>query len=587
MGKFKRLVAVLFCCATLIHSQPAKAFWPVFDFIDTVPIFSQISTVIDSLKNLKEQLVQLKENLKALGDQISSIAAFAKEIGDTISEAAAVIAEGTSFINETLGTNIDVGDKIVGATEGIVRATGDVANVVVDSTKYIADGVNVVDAGIGGISEAEGLGKTVQDGLNKYDEVNNTLKDINAERAKEGDIEKSKKDKFKDFIDDADRITGGKYSNEIGDAKDTIDNVDKVLNKEKCQGEECENRDFYDKTKGVLDDADTITGGRFSDEINDAKGAIDDAEGFLNKNKEPKGGDANKGEGEGDKKDKGNIIDKAKGVVSGVFDSENRGKVDKALGEVNKATGGKFGKQIDDANFILDQGNFVSDKAKENKANKNNLGGKVNPSSLPEPEVVEEEEEEEEVSLEEENLQIEAVKENINTALNESKMLNIQFNDLLDVSINTVQDNSEQNNKAIEMMSYAIKMAENLKEEEKKIFQTEINSIKEKQQAVSVRLIDIIEGVKENYNTEYKNKIEDGYKNYEKIAIAYIRGDATKDELNSLGEKLKKDSASIDVTPDSGVMKAVNNEIRMLQENLIKLHQKVKETELKNMNANS
>ena len=447
MGKFKRLVAVLFCCATLIHSQPAKAFWPVFDFIDTVPIFSQISTVIGSLKNLKEQLVQLKENLKALGDQINSIAAFAKEIGDLIEEAAATVAEGVNFVNETLGTDIDIGNKLVEAANGIANITTTVTETVIGSTNQIIAGM---DEGVRKLDQ--GITKTVENAI-------------------------SGKDKPED------------------------------------QTQSSEKRTTTPSTRPGTTTTPTVS--------------------------EPT-------------------------ITRPTTPTTNKPTVTlPTTPTVNKPA------------------ITLPTTEKPIVPSKNKLLGSLADLDI------EEEEEEEEITVEEENLQIEAIKENINMALDESKMLNTQFNDLLDVSINTIQNNSEQNDKTIDMMSYAIKMAKNLTEEEKSIFQTEINSIKEKQQAVSVRLIDIIEAMKENYNIEYKNKVEDGYKNYEKVAIAYIRGDATREELNSLGEKLKKDSASIDVTPDSGVMKGVKNEIHMLQENLVKLQQKIKETELKNMSANS
>ena len=451
MGKFKRLVAVLFCCATLIHSQPAKAFWPVFDFIDTVPIFSQISTVVDSLKNLKEQLVQLKENLKALGDQINSIAAFAKEIVDLAEYVAETVAEGVNFVNDTLGTNIDIGNKLVAAAKDIANVTTTVTDTVIGGTNQIIAGM---DEGVRNLDQ--GITKTVENAI-------------------------SGKDKSEEQTQSSEKRTT-MPSTRPGTTTTPTDNKPTVT---------------LPTTRPT-----TPT-------INKPTVTLPTTE---------------------------------KPIVPATPKASSLPKI---------------------------------------VPSKNKLLGSLDELDI------EEEEEEEEISTEEENLQIEAIKENITMALDESKVLNTQFNDLLDVSINTIQDNSEQNDKTIDMISHTIKIAKNLTEEEKSLFQTEVNSIKEKQQAASVKLINIIEAMKENYNTEYKNKIEDGYKNYEKVAIAYIRGDATKDELNSLGEKLKKDSASIDVTPDSGVMKGVKNEIHMLQENLVNLQQKIKETELKNMNANS
>ena len=486
MGKFKRLVAVLFCCATLIHSQPAKAFWPVFDFIDTVPIFSQISTVIGSLKNLKEQLVQLKENLKALGDQINSIAAFAKEIGDLIEEAAATVAEGVNFVNETLGTDIDIGNKLVEAANGIANITTTVTETVIGSTNQIIAGM---DEGVRKLDQ--GITKTVENAI-------------------------SGKDKPEDQTQSSEKRTTTPSTRPGTTTTPTV------------------SEPTITRPTTPTTNKPTVT------------------------------------------------LPTTPTVNKPAITLPTTPTVDKpTVTRPTTPTTNKPTVTLPTTPTVNKPAITLPTTEKPIVPSKNKLLGSLADLDI------EEEEEEEEITVEEENLQIEAIKENINMALDESKMLNTQFNDLLDVSINTIQNNSEQNDKTIDMMSYAIKMAKNLTEEEKSIFQTEINSIKEKQQAVSVRLIDIIEAMKENYNIEYKNKVEDGYKNYEKVAIAYIRGDATREELNSLGEKLKKDSASIDVTPDSGVMKGVKNEIHMLQENLVKLQQKIKETELKNMSANS
>ena len=522
MGKFKRLVAVLFCCATLIHSQPAKAFWPVFDFIDTVPIFSQISTVVDSLKNLKEQLVQLKENLKALGDQINSIAAFAKEIVDLAEYVAETVAEGVNFVNDTLGTNIDIGNKLVAAAKDIANVTTTVTDTVIGGTNQIIAGM---DEGVRNLDQ--GITKTVENAI-------------------------SGKDKSEEQTQSSEKRTT-MPSTRPGTTTTPTDNKPTVT------------LPTTRPTTPTINKP-TVT----LPTTRPTTPTINKPTVTLPTVTQPTTPTDNK------------PTVTLPTVTQPTTPTINEPIV--TLPTVTQPTTPTINKPT--VTLPTTEKPIVPATPKASSLpkivpSKNKLLGSLDELDI------EEEEEEEEISTEEENLQIEAIKENITMALDESKVLNTQFNDLLDVSINTIQDNSEQNDKTIDMISHTIKIAKNLTEEEKSLFQTEVNSIKEKQQAASVKLINIIEAMKENYNTEYKNKIEDGYKNYEKVAIAYIRGDATKDELNSLGEKLKKDSASIDVTPDSGVMKGVKNEIHMLQENLVNLQQKIKETELKNMNANS
>ena len=79
MRRYKRVLAVAFCCAFL-SIKPASAFWPVFDFQEIVPIYSQVSSSINSLKSVKDQLKSLTEVLDAIGKEIGSVANFAKDI---------------------------------------------------------------------------------------------------------------------------------------------------------------------------------------------------------------------------------------------------------------------------------------------------------------------------------------------------------------------------------------------------------------------------------------------------------------------------------------------------------------------------
>lgn len=191
----------------------------------------------------------------------------------------------------------------------------------------------------------------------------------------------------------------------------------------------------------------------------------------------------------------------------------------------------------------------------------------------------EEEEEEEEVSVEEENAKIEAVKESIYNALQNCKEIKVQFNDLLDLSISSIQENSNANSKTLDNITLVINRAEKLNETEKNNFINEVKDIKEKELKLTDSLIGIVDGIKISYNTAYKNKIEDGYKNYEKIAIAYIKGDISKKEFQDAGKKMKADAKAIDVEPDKMVIAEVGEKIKEIQDELISLTNKIKQAE--------
>ena len=90
-----------------------------------------------------------------------------------------------------------------------------------------------------------------------------------------------------------------------------------------------------------------------------------------------------------------------------------------------------------------------------------------------------------------------------------------------------------------------------------------------------------------NRYREYKNKVEDGYKNYENIAIAYIKGDIDKLEFQKAGSTLKKNVKSINITPDKLVINELNNSMKLFQDELTVFNNQVKEAEDKYMKANS
>ncbi len=194
---------------------------------------------------------------------------------------------------------------------------------------------------------------------------------------------------------------------------------------------------------------------------------------------------------------------------------------------------------------------------------------------------VEEEEEEEEISVEEENAKIEEVRESIKNALLNFKEIKTHFNDLLDLSISSIQQNSDENSKTLDNIVLVINRAENLENKEKTLFISEVNSIKEKQIKLTDRLIGVVDGIKTNYNLAYKDKIEDGYKNYEKVAVAYIKGDISKEEFKNAGKKLKNEARLIDIVPDKMVIAEVDEKIKEIKNELVGLTNKIKQAEEK------
>ena len=448
MRRFNRLCAVVVCCA-MLFSMPAKAFWPVFDFTEIAPVISQVSTGIERVRNLKDQLLEMKNNLKAIGDKIKSFAQFAKDIADKVVNVANQVREGIEEIagyvekgKELVDNVVDAGEQVTGAVEDVVDTSVDVTEDIVD--RKAEDGTPPAN-----------LTKPRTPSIPKAPTIPNTPKQTILPK--------------RDVIIEGQQKTIPPQTR----AEPTVGvNVKK-----------------NDKKTITLPDV-TL------DEV--------PSEGFK---------------------------------------------------RVNINLDYKHNEEVIDREF--------------------------------EGVRIEEEEEEEEISPEEDNIKISAVKDNIKIALSETKDLNIQFNDMLDMSLYTLQQNSELNQSKIEHIKELINNAMNLSDTDKASFIQKVISLKEKEKNITNRAIGIIEAVKENYNREYKNKVEDGYKNYENIAIAYIKGDIDKLEFQKAGSTLKKNVKSINVTPDKLVINELNNSMKLFQDELTVFNNQVKEAEDKYMKANS
>ena len=432
MMKSKSLIAVLFCCALLV-CKPVKAFWPIFDFTEIAPVYSQISTGVEALKNLKEQLVELKNNLSALGESIKGLGEFAKDISEKVVNAANTISQAVDDVNSMLGTDIRIGEDIKKAVDGVQTAATTISDTATASTEYISGATS-------GIEKAVTVGDKIE---NLQDKAENIIN----------------KDSSKD---------------ETETSKDVEPTKKEEVSKEPI---------------AVLPQSQTVL---------------------------------------------------------------------KPIGVINK------------------------DVVAEKKNEKPTVGGKLKqilPNIISKKSLIEEEEEEEEVPETEDQLRIDTIKENIALILSESDSLSIQLNDLLDISLNTVHKNFEQGQEKLTEIEYVINRAQNIEEKDKKELIISLDKIKQKQKEATNKLVNVIEAVKDNYNQEYNNKVVDGYKNYEKVAIAYVKGDASKKELKDAGVNLKKSIASINVSPDDIVLKEIEKTIKTMQEDLILLKNNVKKAE--------
>ena len=181
----------------------------------------------------------------------------------------------------------------------------------------------------------------------------------------------------------------------------------------------------------------------------------------------------------------------------------------------------------------------------------------------------EEEEEEEEISI---AGNIEELSRIQNEVQAEQKQLAVELNDILETQLTMLNKASAENIAAFEELDKILQNLPQLSPSDKNRLHSRIEEISQKQREIPDWGVRIVESAKENYNREYNKVIKDGINNYTKIVIAYTKGDDSKENVIAAGNKLKEETAAINVTPASSVLTELQNavvEINKDVENLV------------------
>lgn len=181
----------------------------------------------------------------------------------------------------------------------------------------------------------------------------------------------------------------------------------------------------------------------------------------------------------------------------------------------------------------------------------------------------EEEEEEEEISI---AGNIEELSRIQNEVQAEQKQLAVELNDILETQLTMLNKASAENIAAFEELDKILQNLPQLSPSDKNRLHSRIEEISQKQRENTDWAVRIVESAKENYNREYNKVIKDGINNYTKIVIAYTKGDDSKENVIAAGNKLKEETAAINVTPASSVLTELQNavvEINKDVENLV------------------
>lgn len=256
------------------------------------------------------------------------------------------------------------------------------------------------------------------------------------------------------------------------------------------------------------------------------------------------------------------VIDKVNNVQSGLVNNvveQTQGALDQADGMADKATSGidtaqKTGKDAED---LL---NKVQEKTQKPNTDTEKSGSQgISGSS----------------ALREE------IKAGFAVARDENKKMAEQLNDVMDASVSALNKTTEESRLALEKLAQAVRDTDRLDKQDKEVLEKKIGELQVRQQRLADRMIAVAESAKEEYNLEYQNKIADGIDNYEKVIERYLRGDASREEVISAGEKLKEDAALLNVAPDKGIIAELNKEAEILKSEFAAMAAEIKKTEKK------
>ena len=136
MRKSKQLLYAVICVA-LLFAKTSFANFPAFDPMSFIPDLKQFKEVAEDLKNTKEQLNQIRQDLRAMGDSIRSVASYSTAVMHKVKEAVDNAEKVVDKINNTLGTDIEVGKGL----GDIITETENTQKEIMDNTSNTIENI--------------------------------------------------------------------------------------------------------------------------------------------------------------------------------------------------------------------------------------------------------------------------------------------------------------------------------------------------------------------------------------------------------------------------------------------------------------
>lgn len=312
MCEYKRPIAILCCCASLLPVKQAHAFWPVLDFGEIIPIVSNVTTTLDSLSQAKEQLKQLEDAIRAIGESIDTINQFSQDLRKNIQDMTGIINDIQDTVNIIPGVDADFGnitDTLNQANEmqsGFAGSLTSQTNDILGQTSGLSDKVtSSIDSAQSAAHDAQNFLNDAQDKANNPD-IKDTIAETEDTESKKNfwDKVKDKSEQVSDLTEDANKALDQVDKTGLIDTGDIRDTINSVNNKQ----------------ENIVDMADTSKSG-----YEDLKGEVDKAkeDNILDELKEKYTGE-----------DSGNWMDKINQASDDL--SNAAGNASDALGKVDK-----------------------------------------------------------------------------------------------------------------------------------------------------------------------------------------------------------------------------------------------------------
>jgi Txe/YoeB family toxin of Txe-Axe toxin-antitoxin module len=152
-----------------------------------------------------------------------------------------------------------------------------------------------------------------------------------------------------------------------------------------------------------------------------------------------------------------------------------------------------------------------------------------------------------------------------------------QFNNVVDVALNTLYEISEEDKQTLLDLKNTIESTDEISPEDKENLLSRVDDLIEQLSQNTDLNIETVEKIKENYNGEYAQEIADKLNNYKNLYDLYKSGELNDEELQKAREELMESiSNGFDVEKANAIVDEVKNQrnslmndVKSIQEGIV------------------